>query len=31
MKDPWGREIFWIGGGTITWTGRVVVISSAPT
>jgi 5'-nucleotidase len=21
MKDPWGREIFWIGGGTITWTG----------
>lgn len=20
MKDPWGREIFWIGGGTITWT-----------
>jgi 5'-nucleotidase len=21
MKDPWGREIFWIGGGIITWTG----------
>lgn len=21
MKDPWGREIIWIGGGTITWTG----------
>jgi 5'-nucleotidase len=21
MKDPWGHEIFWIGGGTITWTG----------
>jgi 5'-nucleotidase len=21
MQDPWGREIFWIGGGTITWTG----------
>jgi len=21
MSDPWGREIFWIGGGTITWTG----------
>lgn len=21
MKDPWGREIFWIGGGTTTWTG----------
>jgi 5'-nucleotidase len=21
MHDPWGREIFWIGGGTITWTG----------
>jgi 5'-nucleotidase len=21
MKDPWGREIYWIGGGTITWTG----------
>jgi len=21
MKDPWGREIWWIGGGTIHWTG----------
>jgi 5'-nucleotidase len=21
MKDPWGRDIMWIGGGTITWTG----------
>jgi 5'-nucleotidase len=21
MQDPWGREIFWIGGGTITWMG----------
>ncbi len=21
MKDPWGREIFWIGGGQINWTG----------
>jgi 5'-nucleotidase len=21
MKDPWDRQIFWIGGGTITWTG----------
>jgi 5'-nucleotidase len=21
MQDPWGREIVWIGGGTITWTG----------
>ncbi len=21
MKDPWGKEIFWIVGGTITWTG----------
>jgi 5'-nucleotidase len=22
MKDPWGRQIFWIGGGEITWSGR---------
>lgn len=22
MKDPWGREIYWIGGGSITWTGE---------
>ncbi len=21
MNDPWGREVFWIGGGEITWTG----------
>jgi 5'-nucleotidase len=21
MKDPWGRQIYWIGGGSITWTG----------
>lgn len=21
MQDPWGRDIMWIGGGTITWTG----------
>ncbi len=21
MKDPWGRQIYWIGGGDITWTG----------
>ncbi len=21
MSDPWGREVFWIGGGEITWTG----------
>ena len=20
MKDPWGREIFWIGGGSASWT-----------
>jgi 5'-nucleotidase len=23
MQDPWGRPIYWIGGGTITWTGDV--------
>jgi len=22
MKDPWGRQIFWIGGGEINWTGE---------
>ncbi len=22
MTDPWGREVYWIGGGTITWTGE---------
>jgi len=21
QKDPWGRDIFWIGGGNINWTG----------
>ncbi|MGI8428811.1 MAG: 5'/3'-nucleotidase SurE [Solirubrobacteraceae bacterium] len=21
MKDPWGREIFWIGGGSAAWSG----------
>lgn len=21
MKDPWGRKIFWIGGGSVTWSG----------
>ncbi len=21
MKDPWGRDMHWIGGGTVTWTG----------
>ncbi len=21
MSDPWGREMFWIGGGSIHWTG----------
>ena len=21
MKDPWGRDLFWIGGGHIDWTG----------
>ena len=21
MKDPWGREIHWIGGGHVTWSG----------
>ena len=21
MKDPWGREIFWIGGGAVAWSG----------
>jgi len=21
MRDPWGREIYWIGGGDITWEG----------
>lgn len=22
MQDPWGRDIFWIGGGSIAWTGE---------
>jgi 5'-nucleotidase len=22
MRDPWGREIYWIGGGSIAWTGE---------
>ncbi|MEK7668446.1 MAG: 5'/3'-nucleotidase SurE [Gemmatimonadota bacterium] len=22
MQDPWGREIFWIGGGQLSWSGR---------
>jgi len=22
MRDPWGRDIFWIGGGSISWKGR---------
>jgi 5'-nucleotidase len=22
MRDPWGRDIFWIGGGSIAWQGR---------
>lgn len=21
MKDPWGREIYWIGGGSVAWSG----------
>jgi len=21
MRDPWGREIFWIGGGDVSWAG----------
>ena len=22
MEDPWGRRVFWIGGGEISWTGE---------
>ncbi len=22
MQDPWGRDIFWIGGGSVSWQGR---------
>jgi 5'-nucleotidase len=21
-QDPWGRDVYWVGGGTITWTGE---------
>jgi 5'-nucleotidase len=21
MKDPWGRDLFWIGGGQVRWSG----------
>ena len=21
MKDPWGKDIYWIGGGHATWSG----------
>jgi 5'-nucleotidase len=21
MRDPWGKEIYWIGGGTVAWSG----------
>ncbi len=21
MQDPWGKDIYWIGGGTVTWSG----------
>ena len=21
MKDPWGRQVYWIGGGHVTWSG----------
>jgi 5'-nucleotidase len=21
MQDPWGKEVYWIGGGTMAWTG----------
>lgn len=23
QQDPWGRDVYWIGGGTITWSGEV--------
>lgn len=23
MKDPWGREILWIGGGSVEWSGPI--------
>ena len=22
MQDPWGRQIYWIGGGSIEWSGE---------
>jgi 5'-nucleotidase len=22
MRDPWGRDIYWIGGGQVTWRGE---------
>lgn len=22
MRDPWGREIYWIGGGSLSWSGE---------
>src|SRR5436305_151175 len=22
MKDPWGRQIYWIGGGEVSWSGE---------
>ena len=22
MQDPWGRQIYWIGGGSLSWTGE---------
>jgi 5'-nucleotidase len=22
MRDPWGRQIYWIGGGEMTWSGE---------
>ncbi len=23
QQDPWGRDVFWIGGGKITWSGEI--------
>ena len=22
MQDPWGRQVYWIGGGEISWSGE---------
>ena len=22
MQDPWGRQVFWIGGGDVSWSGE---------